>query len=297
MSPLETGVPPPKQGRCAFGQTRRMSDESTAPLVTMDDQTMAEQASSATTARPRGPRRAAFRVGSIAVRWPRRGHQHDPPPAAIERRRGRPPRPQPQRVRHRARRHPGGCRRHRSQPPTRAATTSTSSTWSTCSRSRLRAHPRGRRRRRHDLAGRDRDAGAIRRREDLYARGRPAHGPAADDRGRAEARARGTQAALRIRPLHVRDHRRSRRRSPCSKARTARAKRPRSPIRFAARSRVKHQAPVVGITGTGGAGKSSLSDELLSRFVRQFPTGRSPSSRSIRPAAAPAARCSATASA
>ena len=36
-------------------------------------------------------------------------------------------------------------------------------------------------------------------------------------------------------------------------------------------ARVKHQAPVVGITGTGGAGKSSLSDELLSRFVRHFP--------------------------
>ncbi|HTJ17947.1 MAG TPA: cobalamin-dependent protein, partial [Steroidobacteraceae bacterium] len=35
--------------------------------------------------------------------------------------------------------------------------------------------------------------------------------------------------------------------------------------------RTKHQAPVVGITGTGGAGKSSLSDELLARFVRHFP--------------------------
>ena len=29
--------------------------------------------------------------------------------------------------------------------------------------------------------------------------------------------------------------------------------------------------PVIGITGTGGAGKSSLSDELLARFVRHFP--------------------------
>ena len=29
--------------------------------------------------------------------------------------------------------------------------------------------------------------------------------------------------------------------------------------------------PVLGITGTGGAGKSSLTDELLLRFVRQFP--------------------------
>jgi methylmalonyl-CoA mutase len=30
-------------------------------------------------------------------------------------------------------------------------------------------------------------------------------------------------------------------------------------------------APVVGLTGTGGAGKSSLTDELLQRFLRQFP--------------------------
>ncbi|MEJ0039228.1 MAG: methylmalonyl-CoA mutase family protein [Gammaproteobacteria bacterium] len=29
--------------------------------------------------------------------------------------------------------------------------------------------------------------------------------------------------------------------------------------------------PVIGVTGTGGAGKSSLNDELLSRFVRHFP--------------------------
>jgi methylmalonyl-CoA mutase len=30
-------------------------------------------------------------------------------------------------------------------------------------------------------------------------------------------------------------------------------------------------APVIGLTGTGGAGKSSLNDELLQRFVRHFP--------------------------
>jgi len=35
--------------------------------------------------------------------------------------------------------------------------------------------------------------------------------------------------------------------------------------------RAKHRAPVIGLTGTGGAGKSSLSDELLARFVRHFP--------------------------
>ncbi len=32
--------------------------------------------------------------------------------------------------------------------------------------------------------------------------------------------------------------------------------------------------PVIGITGTGGAGKSSLTDELLNRFVRAFPDKR-----------------------
>jgi len=35
-----------------------------------------------------------------------------------------------------------------------------------------------------------------------------------------------------------------------------------------------HMAPVIGLTGTGGAGKSSLNDELLQRFVRQFPERR-----------------------
>jgi methylmalonyl-CoA mutase len=33
----------------------------------------------------------------------------------------------------------------------------------------------------------------------------------------------------------------------------------------------KNKVPVIGITGTGGAGKSSLSDELLARFIRYFP--------------------------
>ena len=36
----------------------------------------------------------------------------------------------------------------------------------------------------------------------------------------------------------------------------------------------KSKAPVLGITGTGGAGKSSLTDELLQRFVRSFPDRR-----------------------
>ncbi|MDE2250870.1 MAG: methylmalonyl-CoA mutase family protein [Gammaproteobacteria bacterium] len=36
-------------------------------------------------------------------------------------------------------------------------------------------------------------------------------------------------------------------------------------------ARSRRSAPVIGITGTGGAGKSSLTDELLQRFVRAFP--------------------------
>ena len=39
-------------------------------------------------------------------------------------------------------------------------------------------------------------------------------------------------------------------------------------------ARARREAPVLGITGTGGAGKSSLSDELLQRFLRQFPERR-----------------------
>src|SRR5690606_2037311 len=33
-------------------------------------------------------------------------------------------------------------------------------------------------------------------------------------------------------------------------------------------------APVIGITGTGGAGKSSVTDELLNRFLAHFPKMR-----------------------
>jgi len=36
-------------------------------------------------------------------------------------------------------------------------------------------------------------------------------------------------------------------------------------------AKAKHHVPVIGLTGTGGAGKSSLNDELLQRFVRNFP--------------------------
>ncbi|HEX4619629.1 MAG TPA: cobalamin-dependent protein, partial [Steroidobacteraceae bacterium] len=38
--------------------------------------------------------------------------------------------------------------------------------------------------------------------------------------------------------------------------------------------RSRHRAPVIGITGTGGAGKSSLTDELLARLTRAFPAAQ-----------------------
>jgi methylmalonyl-CoA mutase len=58
-------------------------------------------------------------------------------------------------------------------------------------------------------------------------------------------------------------------------------------------------APALGITGTGGAGKSSLTDEIVRRFRPGPGTMRcaSRSSRSTRRAASRAARSSATASA
>jgi isobutyryl-CoA mutase len=36
-------------------------------------------------------------------------------------------------------------------------------------------------------------------------------------------------------------------------------------------ARSRHKVPVIGITGTGGSGKSSLTDELLARLTRHFP--------------------------
>ena len=73
-------------------------------------------------------------------------------------------------------------------------------------------------------------------------------------------------------PLHVRDHRRIATSITVLEGADGEgeAAAESNQIRRAL-ARTKHQAPVVGITGTGGAGKSSLSDELLARFVRQFP--------------------------
>jgi methylmalonyl-CoA mutase len=44
-----------------------------------------------------------------------------------------------------------------------------------------------------------------------------------------------------------------------------------SKISFRNESELKSQIPILGITGTGGAGKSSLTDELVRRFILDFP--------------------------
>ena len=84
------------------------------------------------------------------------------------------------------------------------------------------------------------------------------------------SRVRGRRrAAFEFGPLGPRDHRQIARAISALEAAEEDA-----PLRDTLRSAVGRAArhvPVVGITGTGGAGKSSLTDELLMRFVRNFP--------------------------
>ena len=96
------------------------------------------------------------------------------------------------------------------------------------------------RRRRHHLARGDRRARGVRRREDLYARGRPPPGPQRHDRGRV--RARRTRAApaeaARDMPSMRRSRQPSRAPSRCSKAADRRRQRRRRAAARAQRSRV-----------------------------------------------------------
>ncbi len=124
---------------------------------------------------------------------------------------------------------------------------------------RRRAHPRGRRRRRHDRAARDRGAGGLRRREDLHARGRPHARPRRDDRRRVQARARGAASrATSSARSNARDHQQlARAISVLEGAAGVRRDRRADPPRDRAEAATPGTpAPVIGITGTGGAGKS-----------------------------------------
>ena len=70
-------------------------------------------------------------------------------------------------------------------------------------------------------------------------------------------------------PLHAKDHQRLARSISVLEGAAGTDAMAEQIRRAVARSR--STAPVIGVTGTGGAGKSSLNDELLSRFVRHFP--------------------------
>jgi len=76
--------------------------------------------------------------------------------------------------------------------------------------------------------------------------------------------------AYELRPLNARDHALIARTISVLEGAAAAAGADAEQIRRAV-ARSRHKAPVIGITGTGGAGKSSLTDELLGRLARQFP--------------------------
>ena len=76
--------------------------------------------------------------------------------------------------------------------------------------------------------------------------------------------------AYELRPLNARDHALIARTISVLEGAAAAAGADAEQIRRAV-ARSRHKAPVIGITGTGGAGKSSLTDELLMRLARQFP--------------------------
>jgi methylmalonyl-CoA mutase len=82
-------------------------------------------------------------------------------------------------------------------------------------------------------------------------------------------RARGAKPAYQPRPLNPRDHAQIARAITLLENADPASAEVEQIRRAAARSRTR--APVVGITGSGGAGKSSLTDELLGRLTREFP--------------------------
>lgn len=80
---------------------------------------------------------------------------------------------------------------------------------------------------------------------------------------------RSTKPAYEFGPLSPKDPQRLARTISCLEGATG-TDAARDQIRRAL-AKSKNRAPVIGLTGTGGAGKSSLNDELLQRFVRHFP--------------------------
>ncbi len=74
-----------------------------------------------------------------------------------------------------------------------------------------------------------------------------------------------------LQPLNARDHVHIARSISLLEAPEADARAVQRLRESIAQARARRQVPVIGITGTGGAGKSSLTDELLQRLVHAFP--------------------------
>ncbi|MBW4051186.1 MAG: methylmalonyl-CoA mutase family protein [Proteobacteria bacterium] len=85
----------------------------------------------------------------------------------------------------------------------------------------------------------------------------------------ARVRARGAKPTYEPRPLNPRDHAQIARAITLLENGAPGSADAEQIRRAVARSRTR--APVIGITGSGGAGKSSLTDELLARLTRHFP--------------------------
>ena len=110
----------------------------------------------------------------------------------------------------------------------------------------------------------------LRRRAHLPPARRHAARPGRHDRGPGAAHA-PTCASAPVRPDAHRHRRRDRGGADAlgDRGRAVRRGRARAPAQRMDAAR--RPVPVVGITGTGGAGKSSVTDELLARFLRHFP--------------------------
>ncbi len=119
------------------------------------------------------------------------------------------------------------------------------------------------------LPGGDRSPRAARRGEDLYPRRRAPARPERHDRRCLRPAAKAAKPKYEFRPLNARDHGHIARAISILEGAEDSESQAEQIRRAVARSR--HKVPVIGITGTGGAGKSSLTDELLSRLVRSFP--------------------------
>ena len=125
------------------------------------------------------------------------------------------------------------------------------------------------------VRGGDRRAAGLRRQPHLQPRGRPAHGPGRDDRRDGDAlrprpvalRADGARGDRRLRGSDGRGHRGALARARPADHRAGERRRRRCLARPSCTPRPPSaKTPVLGITGTGGAGKSSLTDELIRRL-------------------------------